>query len=911
MPSYDGDMSFDQVGWMAIPVQGRFDYTGGALYMYVEHDCGSVSCITGMGAIEPKFANTTYNATNQRRILQKSGNSPSFTLGTLRWNTQFKFNYTCQSPKASITINTTKPQHDVGVIAITAPVSPDQYTNNETVTVTIKNFGSAAASNFPVSYRLANGTPVTENYSGSIASGATGTKTFTAHADLSSVYFDTDFCAYTSLSGDNTHVNDTICMILNNGDACLSRPQSLATGLDIANVTFAGINNGNGITPPSSYTNYVPEGDGRYTDYTQTVPAGEIVIGQTYPMSITHAFESATATGTIYKSVYIDYNRDGVFDAVNELVFKSNAINNAVANATTSTTILIPDTATLGLTRMRVICAGSNVNPCGTYNSQGETEDYSIRISPAKDIDLGVAEIIHPNGKVCQDTSATIKVLIKNFGTQTQAFTPANELTVTVTITGTNAGTYTGVVNSGSLDSNKLMTVEIPNANLNALGTFSVLASLSYPNDQFPMNDTMSASANTNALGLIVSGANPLFSDDFDHNTGITDLHFDGTYWASVTGSDTLRYKWMLNQGKSPNNGANFGPAQDHSNMNQPTADYGRYAMVQGSTGTANYAKWTALTSKCLNLHKQNEYPIELSFFKYFYAPASATTDNTSFDLKVEVGSGNDFVLVDTLSFANNRNLTPGWERFITTIKDCDAVAQLRFTLSGQKNKIDPAIDDILLGPGYPDIEVVDFAYPTGGFDDCLRMGDSVAPVVIIRNNGFSSVSNYDLQVVMSVGTRFDTIREENITREIPAGDTIHYRMNNTFLIHHDFHPLQFRTDLVVSLDKDPENNYMTIVTCTNSDIEDYAEENGVGLKQNEPNPAYNQTRIGYTLPDYGNANISIYSTLGQLLYSQDQESVKGDNFMDVSVANLSAGVYYYTLTFKDVMITKKMVVQK
>lgn len=910
---FDGDMEFGQTGWLAIPIEGGFKYNGQGLYMYLMHDCGTSSCANTMGFVAPTFKNTTYSNPNQR-IVQLSGTLTSFTKSVNRWNTKFKFNYTCPSPKSPIYITTNKPQHDVGVVAITAPTSPDQYTNNETVTVTIKNFGSAAASNFPVSYRLGNGTPVTETYTASIAPGATGVKTFTQHADLTSAYFDTQFCAFTGQSGDAEHNNDTLCMLLNIGDPCISRPTN-ATGLDIANVKFAGIDNVAGA--PASYTNYVPDGDGKYTDYTSTVLPGEIIKGQTYPMSITHAYTTATVTGNVYKSVYIDYNRDGEFTA-DESVYNSGLISSAAANATTTTTVTIPTTAMEGLTRMRVICSSNNVNSaCATY-SAGETEDYALRIMPPKDVDLGIVEIVHPNGKVCQDTAATVKVRVKNFGNQTQYFDPQDHpVTVNVAITGANAANYSGTVNSGSLLSGHDMLVSIPNVNLSALGSFNVKASLVYAGDQVAINDTMSASANTNSLGAIVSNINS-FVDNFDNMTQL-----NPAYWASITGSDTANFKWRICTGNSPNSSTNYGPTHDHSQINTTVAQYGKYAMVEGKTGTSNYSKWTAMTTKCLNMHRQNEYPIELSMYKYFYAPAAATTANTSFKITIEVGSGNDFTLVDTLTFANNRNVTPNWERFVTTIKNFEAVGQLRFTMTDHKNKIDPAIDDINLAPGYPDLEVVEFAYPMNGYEtvegatyevgECLLLGDSVTPVIVLKNNGFSPIVNYDVQITRSVAQNnwSDTIRDEHIMIPIPAGDTIHYKMSESFYIYHKRPSVVFRADAFVNLDIDTNNNYQTVVTCTNSDIEDYAEEKGVELGQNEPNPASSGTRIIYTLPDYGMANISVYSALGQLLYTQDQQSVKGENVMDLNVANWADGIYYYTLTYKDIVITKKMVVNK
>jgi hypothetical protein len=903
---FDGDLAFNQLGWVAIPVQGRFDYTGGALMMYVEHDCGDNSCVTNLGVVEPKFANTSYaNNNTERRIYQlAAATGTAFTGGGNRWSTQFLFNYTCQSPKASIIINTQVPQHDVGVIGINTPTSPSQYTANETVSVSVKNFGSTAASNFPVSYRLANGTPVTENYSGSLAAGATGTKTFTAHADLTAAYMDAQFCAYTGLNGDALHSNDTFCMTLNVGDPCISRSNQ-AAGLDISNVTVSTINNGQG-TP---FTNYTAEGDGMYTDYTATVPAGELIQGQTYPMSITHSF-TASASGSIYKTVYVDWNRNGTFES-NEKVTTQGPIASTAANATTSFNFDVPTTSSVGLTRMRVICVAANfTNACTPYSYAGETEDYAVNIVPPKPIDLGVSEIIHPVGNVCMDTAATMKVLLRNFGSETQYFTPGNAATVTVTITGANAGTYTATVDAGSVAPNNTYSVSIPHVNLSSLGSFNVSATVSYPGDQFALNNTKSATANTNVLGPIVSNINE-FEDNFDQNTGMTDLHFDYSRWVAPTGSDTANYIWVINSKNSPNAGANYGPAHDHTQINTLQADYGRYAMVEGKNGTVNYSKWTAATTKCLNMHRQTQYPIELVFYKYFYAPVAATTANTSFNLTIEAGSGNDFVLVDTLSFANNRNVSPNWERFVTTIRNFNAVGQLRFKLTNHKNRIDPAIDDIYLGPGYPDLEVVNFIHPTDGVNsNCLIMGDSVHPTITLRNNGYSPLEEFDLRYVMSVGTKFDTLYE-HVVQHIDADDTIHYTSKKGFLVHYNFKPLSFRVDCFVDLDKNTDNDYMTVVTCTNSGVDDYAEENGVGLKQNEPNPAFDHTRISFVLPEDGAANISIYSTLGQQLYSQDQSGTKGQNYMDVNTSNWAAGVYYYTLSFKDTSITKKMVIQK
>ena len=82
-------------------------------------------------------------------------------------------------------------------------------------------------------------------------------------------------------------------------------------------------------------------------------------------------------------------------------------------------------------------------------------------------------------------------------------------------------------------------------------------------------------------------------------------------------------------------------------------------------------------------------------------------------------------------------------------------------------------------------------------------------------------------------------------------------------------------------------------------------------LYQNVPNPALTTTRISYLLGEEGKTTLKIFSTAGQLIYSDTQDAVFGDNHYDVDVNNLAAGVYYYTVSSNKATLTKKMVIQK
>ena len=75
---------------------------------------------------------------------------------------------------------------DVGVIQMTAPESGESL-GNETITITIENFGGEAQSNFDVSYILDGGAEVVETFTETIAPGETAQYSFTQQGDFSNV----------------------------------------------------------------------------------------------------------------------------------------------------------------------------------------------------------------------------------------------------------------------------------------------------------------------------------------------------------------------------------------------------------------------------------------------------------------------------------------------------------------------------------------------------------------------------------------------------------------------------------------------------------------------------------------------------------------------------------------------------
>ena len=88
-------------------------------------------------------------------------------------------------------------------------------------------------------------------------------------------------------------------------------------------------------------------------------------------------------------------------------------------------------------------------------------------------------------------------------------------------------------------------------------------------------------------------------------------------------------------------------------------------------------------------------------------------------------------------------------------------------------------------------------------------------------------------------------------------------------------------------------------------------------LGQNVPNPFNAATRIGVFLPSEGKVTLTIHNVLGQqvailadgvLAGGGHEFTWEGKDGQDRAVPT---GVYFYTLRFDDVVVSKKMVVVK
>lgn len=107
------------------------------------------------------------------------------------------------------------------------------------------------------------------------------------------------------------------------------------------------------------------------------------------------------------------------------------------------------------------------------------------------------------------------------------------------------------------------------------------------------------------------------------------------------------------------------------------------------------------------------------------------------------------------------------------------------------------------------------------------------------------------------------------------------------------------------TLDKD------TVVTDVNSDSQENLPQQ-FELSQNYPNPFNPATVINYSVPADGYYSIKIFNILGQQVGSLLNREIKaGNHKITFDGSKLSSGIYIYTLSGKNVNISKKMALIK
>jgi hypothetical protein len=82
-------------------------------------------------------------------------------------------------------------------------------------------------------------------------------------------------------------------------------------------------------------------------------------------------------------------------------------------------------------------------------------------------------------------------------------------------------------------------------------------------------------------------------------------------------------------------------------------------------------------------------------------------------------------------------------------------------------------------------------------------------------------------------------------------------------------------------------------------------------LGQNMPNPTTGKTSIAYCVPEISEISFDIVNLYGQNIYSRKEKVEVGTHIIELNLNDLTAGIYYYSILYKENRITKKMLINK
>lgn len=363
------------------------------------------------------------------------------------------------------------------------------------------------------------------------------------------------------------------------------------------------------ITNVSNPTGYAAGGYGNYTNLTITqAQNGTVTINTSYN----------DMTGGVGIAMWVDWNQDGTFDNATERVYNSAAY----ISVPPVVTFTVPNTATLGSTRMRIVVDWNLTSPnaCGSM-TRGETEDYSfLVVTPPPPLTLSTNTLAQCSG----DTSGLVTITAGLSDYQTFTWSPAAGVSGTPAggYTFTNATTQTYVLTATQTVSpfrfNTVSFTYVANPRPTPITISTPSGSEVCPYDVNPGIPLV-------ATGGIVSGV-PLLNENFNGATNS---------WTVVNNGGSASGIWTLRP-----DGYNQPFATTHSN------DFSQYYLADSDTGlTSGTTVSTFLTSPSFSTVGYTQ--ASLSFWHY-YRYFSADTG------KVQI-STNGSTWTDLATYSSNQ----------------------------------------------------------------------------------------------------------------------------------------------------------------------------------------------------------------------------------------------------------------
>ena len=273
----------------------------------------------------------------------------------------------------------------------------------------------------------------------------------------------------------------------------------------------------------------------------------------------------------------------------------------------------------------------------------------------------------------CLGASEQILFSIYNQGADTLDFA-ANNATVTVNISGPNAGTVSTTVSTGTLAPFDTLVVTVANSyNMSVGGTYTLDGAVSYPGDTLNADDSISVDITNYAI----SNFNTFLGDFEQFSTG-SDFSVG---WFGTPLASSFDYRWEVEQGTTPS--GNTGPSGDH------TTGSGNYAAIEASNGSSGDVAY--LEMPCVQFTGATPLA-DISFWYHMYG-----SDMGTLELEVNPG-GAGWTSIWSLTGQQQSASSDPWIQAVVDISTytSSGLLEVRFkATSAGTIQGDMALDDI------------------------------------------------------------------------------------------------------------------------------------------------------------------------------------------------------------------------
>ena len=175
---------------------------------------------------------------------------------------------------------------------------------------------------------------------------------------------------------------------------------------------------------------------------------------------------------------------------------------------------------------------------------------------------------------------------------------------------------------------------------------------------------------------------------------------------------------------------------------------------------------------------------------------------------------------------------------------------------------------------------------------------------VMVRNYGVNDITAMQLSYSY---LNIYTI-SENWTGLLLAGDSMQFTFDSLFQSGLGFYFICARTQL--SGDGNPTNDQFCRQYLGGVDSDEASNSLPVFL-QNYPNPAGDKTLIEFSLPNSGKVVFEIRNLHGNVVYKEEKVYEDGRQMIELNTSSWPAGMYFYSLEYEQIRLSKKMILIK